>query len=337
VRFGQEVQALPRAFELSAEQPAVRVVAGILRDAVGRILVSQRLPWQHMAGRWEFPGGKLSEGESQRTALARELDEELGIEVRAARPLIEIHHAYADRRVVLHVWCVERFVGDVRGREGQALQWLELDALSATDLLEADQPILAALALPDLYLITGDVAEQRAHFLARLEAALDRGIELVQLRAPQLAAHDLAGLAAASIALCRERRARLLINGDPRTMVPLARAVGAQGVHVPARYLNDLRTEPRPRDLLLGVSCHDEQELRAARDCFADFALLGPVQSTPTHPDREPLGWTRFGALARGAGLPVYALGGVGPADLTAAWEAGAQGVAAIRALWGGV
>jgi 8-oxo-dGTP diphosphatase len=336
VRLGQEVQALPWALELSAVQSGVRVVAGIVRDAAGRILVSQRLPWQHMAGRWEFPGGKLREGEAQRVALVRELDEELGIAVQAARPLIEIHHAYPDRGVVLHVWSVERYVGDVRGREGQALQWLELEALHTTDLLEADQPILAALALPDRYLITGESPADRTRFLARLEAALDRGIELVQLRAPRLTSHELAGLVAASTALCREHEARLLINGDPQTTVPLARAVGAHGVHVPARYLEGFESTSRPKDLLVGVSCHDARELRAARECAADFAVLGPVHPTPSHPGSEPLGWTRFGALVRGAGLPVYALGGVGSADRPAAWDAGAQGVAAIRALWEG-
>ena len=336
MRLGQEVQALPRAPELSAAPPAVHVVAGIVRDAAGRILVSQRLPGQHMAGRWEFPGGKLGKAEAQRAALTRELDEELGIEVQAARPLIEIHHSYADRSVVLHVWCVERYGGDVHGREGQALQWLSLEALRAIDLLEADQPILTALGLPDRYLITGEPSDDRQRFLARLESALGRGIGLVQLRAPRLAAHGLVGLAEASIALCRERDARLLINGDPRTTMPLARAVGAHGVHVPARFLDHFEGTPRPKDLLIGVSCHDQRELQAARRYAADFAVLGPVRPTPTHPDSAPLGWARFATLTRGAGLPVYALGGVGLADLPDAWDAGAQGVAAIRALWEG-
>jgi len=288
-----------------------------------------------MAGRWEFPGGKLRAGEAQHDALIRELDEELGIDVQAARPLIEIHHRYPDRSVVLHVWSVERYAGEARGCEGQALRWLAPGMLRTTDLLEADQPILAALALPDRYLITGEPADDAARFLARLDAALARGLELVQLRATALTPPAFAELAAAAAPLCRARGARLLINGDPQSTLPLARALGADGVHVPARYLSSLRRTQRAGDLLVGVSCHDAQELRTARACAADFAVLGPVRATPGHPDAQPLGWAGFAALARGAGLPVYALGGMGSEDLTAAWDAGAQGIAAIRALWG--
>jgi 8-oxo-dGTP diphosphatase len=285
-----------------------------------------------MAGRWEFPGGKLHAAESQPAALTRELAEELAISVRAARPLIEIHHRYADRDVVLHVWVVERWDGDVQGREGQALQWLDGEALHTADLLEADRPILAALALPDRCLVTGEPADDPARFLARLGTALDRGIGLVQLRA-QLPGAALESLADAAARLCAARGARLLVNGDPRSTIPLARRVGAHGVHVPSRHLEWLATDARPHDLLIGASVHDARQLEAARR-GANFAVLGPVCATPSHVDAEPLGWTRFAELARGAGLPVYAIGGVGPDDLPQAWEAGAQGVAGIRAFW---
>jgi 8-oxo-dGTP diphosphatase len=288
-----------------------------------------------MAGRWEFPGGKLHDGESQDAALARELAEELGVVVHASRPLIEIRHRYVDRDVVLHVWIVVRWDGEVQGREGQALQWLDLRGLCSVDLLEADRPILAALALPDRYLITGGRVDDRGRFLARLDAALGRGIELVQLRAPGLPAEALARLAREAAPICRARGARLLINGDPSDTMTLALSAGAHGVHVPARHLERLATCERPRDMLIAASVHDASELRAARERGADFAVLGPLRATPSHAGVEPLGWTRFAALARGAGLPVYALGGVGPADLRDAWHAGAQGVAGIRAFWG--
>jgi 8-oxo-dGTP diphosphatase len=333
MRLGQEIQALPRAAELSERSEAVHVVAGILRDAAGRILISQRLPGRHMAGRWEFPGGKLHAGELQPAALARELAEELGVAVRAARPLIDIHHRYADREIVLHVWAVERWDGDVQGREGQALQWIDVEALRTADLLEADRPILAALALPDCCLVTGELAEDPARFIARLETALDRGITLVQLRAARLPDAALESLAGAAARLCTARGARLLVNGDPRWTIPLAYRVGAHGVHVPSRHLERLASDALPPDLLIGASAHDARELEAARG-GANFAVLGPVRATPSHAAAEPLGWTRFAALVRGAGLPVYAIGGVGPDDLSQAWEAGAQGVAGIRAFW---
>lgn len=287
-----------------------------------------------MAGRWEFPGGKVHEGESQREALVRELAEELGIRVEDARPLIEVHHSYGDRDVVLHTWVVRRYEGAPQSLEGQALQWLDATALARADLLEADRPILAALGLPDRYLITGEPQHDARAFLRRLDHALASGIELVQLRAPGLSPEALTRLARDAAGRCGAHGARLLVNGDPRTMIPLAHAAGAHGVHVPARHLDDIQERALRDGLLLGASCHDARELEAARAADADFCVLGPVLATATHPDMQPLGWARFAALARGAGLPVYALGGLGSEDLAQAWLSGAQGVAAIRAWW---
>jgi 8-oxo-dGTP diphosphatase len=333
VRLGQEVQALPRPPDLS-EPRAIRVVAGVVCDAAGRVLVNQRRPGQHMAGRWEFPGGKLAAGEDERAGLARELREELGIEVESARPLIEIRHRYADRDVVLHVWRVLRHAGVPHGLEGQPLRWLAPDALATVDLLEADRPIVVALALPDCYLVTGEPARDPRRFLGLLDAALARGVRLVQLRAPGLDAASHAKLAHAASAACRAQGAALLLNGEPCAMAPLALEVGASGIHVPARHVERLAGWTPPAGLHVGASCHDAAELRAARDAGAHFAVLGPVRATPSHPAAVPLGWERFAALARGAGLPVYALGGVAPADLATAWDAGGQGIAAVRALW---
>jgi 8-oxo-dGTP diphosphatase len=333
VRLGQEVQALPRPPDLS-DVPSIRVVAGVVSDAAGRVLVNQRRPGQHMAGRWEFPGGKLAAGEDERAGLVRELREELGIEVEDARPLIEIRHRYADRDVVLHVWRVLRHSGEPHGLEGQPLRWLAPDELGTIDLLEADRPIVVALTLPDRYLVTGGPADDPRRFLARLERALARGVRLVQLRTPGLDARAHAALAHAAAAACRARGAALLLNGEPRAMAALALEAGAAGIHVPARHLGALAGWAPPAGMRVGASCHDAAELQAARDAGAHFAVLGPVRATPSHPDAPPLGWARFAALARGAGLPVYALGGVGPADIATAWEAGGQGIAAVRALW---
>jgi 8-oxo-dGTP diphosphatase len=287
-----------------------------------------------MAGRWEFPGGKLHKGESQRAALARELAEELGIRVEDARPLIDVHHSYVDRDVVLHAWIVRRYEGAVQSREGQALEWLDATALASADLLEADRPILAALGLPDRYLITGEPQHDTQTFLRRLDHALAGGIALVQLRAPDLPPDALTRLARNAAGRCSARGARLLVNGDPRMMLPLAHAAGAHGVHVPARHLSSIQERALRGGLLVGASCHDARELEAARAADADLCVLGPVLATATHPEAQPLGWTRFASLARGAGLPVYALGGLGSEDLEKAWLAGAQGVAAIRAWW---
>ncbi len=123
----------------------IDVVVGIIRDDTRRILVNQRRPGTHLAGLWEFPGGKRHSGEGREAALTRELHEELGINVVAAAPLLSLHHEYSDRRVNLDVWTVLEFTGTPRSREAQVIDWVPVDALSSLELLPADAPIVAAL------------------------------------------------------------------------------------------------------------------------------------------------------------------------------------------------
>jgi 8-oxo-dGTP diphosphatase len=129
--------------------PVIRVVAAALYDEAGRVLIAQRPAGKHMAGRWEFPGGKVGDGESERAALARELGEELGIEVQAARPFMRLAHKYDDREVELSLWIVERYVGDPAPLDDQRLKWVAPTQLGAEDLLEADRPFTEALARLD--------------------------------------------------------------------------------------------------------------------------------------------------------------------------------------------
>ena len=124
---------------------AVLVVAAAIFDASGRVLIAERPAGRHMAGRWEFPGGKVASGESEDAALARELQEELGIEVRSARPLMRLTHRYPDRDVELSMWLVERYDGEPRSLDGQRLKWVDRARLVDEDILEADSPFVAAL------------------------------------------------------------------------------------------------------------------------------------------------------------------------------------------------
>ena len=103
-------------------KPTVRVVAAVIYDEARRVLVAQRPEGKALAGQWEFPGGKTEAGESDASALRRELREELGVRVDAASPLLEFSHEYAERHVQLSVWLVERFGGEPSGREGQQLR-----------------------------------------------------------------------------------------------------------------------------------------------------------------------------------------------------------------------
>jgi 8-oxo-dGTP diphosphatase len=120
-------------------------VAAALFDGAGRVLIAQRPAGKALAGRWEFPGGKVAAGESEANALMRELREELGIEVIAARPFMRLTHAYEERDVELSLWIVERFLGEPRSLDAQALKWIAPSQLPAEDILEADRPFVAAL------------------------------------------------------------------------------------------------------------------------------------------------------------------------------------------------
>lgn len=148
MRIGQEIQAVPRPAELTGT--VIDVIVGILTDGAGRVLIAERPAGKHMAGSWEFPGGKLLQGEPPLAGLKRELAEELGVDVLDAKPFCELRHSYPDRSVRLEVWWVLRFSGRAEPREGQALRWCDAAGLSAAAMLPADAPlvdrVVAALA-----------------------------------------------------------------------------------------------------------------------------------------------------------------------------------------------
>lgn len=126
-------------------RPALLVVAAALYHRDGRILIAERPAGKHMAGRWEFPGGKVASGESEQDALTRELEEELGVEVTASRPFMRLKHSYDDRDVELSMWIVESFRGEPRCLDGQRLKWVRPERLVEEDILEADRPFVEAL------------------------------------------------------------------------------------------------------------------------------------------------------------------------------------------------
>jgi mutator protein MutT len=132
-----------------SEKLLTHVVAAALIDGAGRVLIAQRPRGKHLAGGWEFPGGKLEPGEDRRAGLARELAEELGIALPAPpRPLIRVRHAYDFGDVLIDMWVVRRYSGEPRGLDGQALRWCTQAELESVELLPADGPIVAALRLP---------------------------------------------------------------------------------------------------------------------------------------------------------------------------------------------
>jgi mutator protein MutT len=128
---------------------AIHVAAAVLFDRQGRVLIAQRPAGKHLAGCWEFPGGKVEPGETRAGALARELKEELGVDIEHPRPLLRLRHTYPYGEVLLDVWVVRRYHGEPRGLDGQALRWCRHAELRSAELLPADRPIVAALRLPE--------------------------------------------------------------------------------------------------------------------------------------------------------------------------------------------
>ena len=307
----------------------IRVVAGIVRDDSGRILLAQRPPGRDLAGLWEFPGGKCEPGESPEHALRRELHEELGIEITAIEKLIAVPWRYPQKSILLDVYEVATYTGYPHGREGQALRWTTLAEIGNTPMPAADRPVVAALRLPPHHVITPEPGADDVGFLRALASVLGAGEKCIQLRSKHLATARLRALARAAHKLTEAAGADLLINGH----VELAQELGL-GVHVPAAELMRLRERPLGPERWVAASCHDEQELKHAAAIGVDFAVLGPVRKTASHPHSTPLGWASFAELSAQAPFPVYALGGLTADEVAVARAAGAHGVAGISGFW---
>ena len=321
---------LPAKPAAHAEVRMIEVVAGVITDARGRILLARRTEGRDLAGLWEFPGGKREPGESAEAALIRELHEELGIDVELGAPLIAVPQQYPHKRLRLDVRMIARWRGTAKGHEGQALAWVPPHKLPQYPMPPADRPVVAALLQPDRYLVTPLPDEDDAAWIASLQATLEAGVRRVQLRAaPDVDAQRWSRLVRAAVDACHASGVEVLVNGD----IALARALGI-GVHLRATQLRAAEARPLPTGSLVGASCHDLDELRHAERIGCDFAVLGPVAATATHPDATPLGWSGFAALREATSLPLYAIGGMTTGDITEARAHGAQGIAAIRALW---
>jgi 8-oxo-dGTP diphosphatase len=309
----------------------IHVAVAAIVNNNGEVLVSQRKQGTHLGGYWEFPGGKLEQEESVADGLCRELNEELDIVPLSTRPLIRTRHQYPEKSVLLDVWKVEAYSGSPAGVEGQRIEWRAVNSLDPAVFPPADVPIINALFLPDRYLITGEFTSV-ADFEQRLSAALNTGIELVQLRLThdwlqthtRSYAQEIAGLCAS---LCKKNSVKLMFN-----LPDELEFLTSDGIHLNSRRL--LKTKRRPAGDIVSASCHNRQELEHAQSIGADFAVLSPVKKTRSHPDAQALGWEAFEQLVDGVNMPVYALGGVTADDIEQAWNSGGQGVAAISAFW---
>ncbi len=294
----------------------------------GMVLLGNRPAGKAWSGWWEFPGGKIEDGETPFEALQRELDEELGVQATEAYPWLVRTFDYPEKTVKLNFFIVKSWQGELVGREAQQLSWQNPSGLTVEPLLPANTPILSALSLPPVYAITNMLEIGEAPFFKALVLQLEKGLKLIQVREKQLSSDALIAFADKVIALARPYGARVLMNADLDDVMK----AGAEGIHLNSHALMDL--SEKPYGLLVAASCHNAQEMAKAVQLNLDFVMLSPVLPTLSHPEVQGMGWEVFAKMKQDYSLPVYALGGMQYSALKNAWQAGGHGIAMQRAVW---
>jgi 8-oxo-dGTP diphosphatase len=304
----------------------MHVVAALIENEHGEVLIAQRPAGRHHAGLWEFPGGKIDHGETPFDALRRELREELAIDIKSAVRVMTVVEPRPEGDLHLQAWRVLDYDGVPHAIEAPELRWIDPHLFDTSEMPPADHPIARCLQLPPNYVITPDLAglAPRTAF-EWVRGARIRGARLIRLRSADPGIRLDAGL-------LRDCEQDLAAVGG-RIVVDLADLDHCQlaqtGVHLRSR---DLRPGRRPiaESRLLSASCHSEAELEAAEQLAVDAVLISPVLATASHPHHAALGWEGFRKLHAHTRLPAYALGGMKAEHLALARNQGAIGTAGI-------
>ncbi|NOT14155.1 MAG: Nudix family hydrolase [Methylotenera sp.] len=324
----------------SSKGAVTNAAVGVIARGNGLVLLAERPAGKAWAGYWEFPGGKVEANETPEQALKRELHEELGITVTQCYPWITRIFDYEAKydgkgklespakTVKLYFFMVTAWEGELFGLEKQTISWQNPEKLTVSPMLPANESVLNALSLPPLYAITNLNELGEAHFFEHLKYALVQGLMMVQVREKQLEGEELEFFTEQLMEISAPFETKVLLNEN----IALAFKLGAKGVHLTAAQL--MQMQHKPDGLICGASCHNTEELAHAEMLGLDYVTLSPVQTTLSHAEVEPLGWTKFGALITDYALPVYALGGLDASDLHTARLYGAHGVAMLRGAW---
>lgn len=309
----------------------VHVAVAVIKNQHGQLFIAKRPEKSHQGGLWEFPGGKIENGESVQEALARELFEEVGITVLDASPLIRIHHDYDDKSVLLDVWCINDFSGEAHGKEGQETCWINLEHLSEYTFPEANTSIIKALNLPDKCMITGEFNSEE-NLVKKIQVGIEKGM-MIQFRAPVLDSNIYFNYAEKIYDICKRHNVKLLLNTSFENYIEQQAFKFSHGLHLNSQEIHKYPTGQN-FDFLTSTSVHNNDELLLAEKNDIDFVLLSPVKKTLSHPGSKPLGWTNFREITEITNLPVYALGGMTVNDIKTAKTNGGQGIAAIGEFW---
>lgn len=314
---------------LTGPDQTTHVAIAVVVNHCDQVLIAKRADHLHLGGLWEFPGGKIEQGETCEQALIREVREETGLCVTDARALISLEHQYPTKRVHLSVFLVDGVSGTLSTKQ-QGWQWVDQSRLDEYAFPAANRTIISALRLPETYPISG-AFDSNADLVTGFRRLSEAGHSLVCFRAPQLPISDYVDAARQVVASVCTEGLNIVLNTDSQVLNSVP---GAAGIHLTSKRLLATKQRPVSPDKLLLASCHNKTELAHACSIGVDAAVLSPVLPTSSHPQRRTLGWSEFERLVATANIPVYALGGMCSDLLSNAQQKGGQGVAGISGFW---
>ncbi|CAC9588840.1 Thiazole tautomerase TenI-like domain [uncultured Gammaproteobacteria bacterium] len=303
----------------------IKAVVGVLRNKNQEILIAQRRKSQFMGGFWELPGGKIENEESPEQAIIRELNEELGIQVKHSSLHQTMVHHYEDRIVELSIYNINQYQNTPIGLEGQAIAWARVTDLNNHQLLPTMRAFIHSITLPNKYWITPSDQHQSDEWMSKFEQKLTSGIGLIQLRSKTILNSE---FITELYNKCKHNSVKLLLNTANKTF----NEPSSDGWHLTTNEMLQLDKRPCTKDKLLGVSTHNLTEALKAQSIGADFVVISPVQATQTHPDTIPIGWDSAIDVVDKLNIPVYFLGGMRIKDLKKTRKIGAQGIAGVSA-----
>lgn len=303
-------------------------VAVILNREENKVLLTKRLPNKHLAGYWEFPGGKVEENESIEKALIREIKEEIGVTLHSPDQFQIIKHEYDTHSVTLHIYKTSKFSGKIDCLEVESYEWASINKLHSYQLPPANIKIIKNLQLNSIYAITREDFLASDIELNKIRKLLVKGIDLLQIRLPdsdQSNIEDvLEKLQSANILN------KIIINSYPE----LVEKFNLQGLHLKSSDLLKLKEKELDDKFIVGASCHNEAEIKKANQLDLDYIFISPIKKTKLYSEDKLLGWRKLSELIKLAKMPVYALGGLNMNDITQAQNIGARGIAMIRDVW---